>query len=370
MDASGIRIGAGGGGGGGGGRGGRGGGGPGTPGQLTFSVEAKRSTLPQAITLLGEILREPAFPAAEFDAQKRRSRSRFEAMRTEPSALAGNRLSRALAPYPPDNIRYVPSAEESEQRQESVTLDQVIALYEKQLGATTGELGIVGDFDPEPTLAQVRAILSGWKSDVPVKRIERPAVPDLTGLKEDIRTPDKANAVFLAGLSFPLRETDPAYAPLRLGNFIFGGGALSSRLGNRIRQKEGLSYGVSSSFGASAQDPAANFTVNAITNPANIERVEQAVLEELHEFRSTGPSSVELAEAQRAYLEAQKVGRTGDAAIAAQIAANLRLGRTFAHAAELERRIAALTPADVQQAFHRYIDPQRLVIVRAGDFAR
>src|SRR5205807_7081767 len=76
LDRLGVRIspGLGGFGGRGGPRGGRGGGG-GAAGQLTFSVEAKRDTLPAAIKLLGEILREPAFPPADFDAVRRRSRA-------------------------------------------------------------------------------------------------------------------------------------------------------------------------------------------------------------------------------------------------------------------------------------------------------
>src|SRR5262249_31553759 len=295
---------------------------------------AKRATLPQGVKLLGEILREPAFPAEEFDATKRRSRSMSSMMRTEPSALAANRLSRALSPYPPDDVRYVPTAEESQARSQAVTLDQVVALSAKQLGATTGELAVVGDFDPEPTLAQVRDILKDWKSDVPVRRIGRSAPADLRGLKDDILTPDKANAVFAAGLAFPLTEDDRDYAALRLGNFILGGGTLSSRLGNRIRQKEGLSYGVTSSFSASSQDADARFSVNAITNPVNIDRVEKAVAEELALFLADGPSAAELADARKAYLEAQKVGRTGDAAIAGQIVSNLHLGRTFAHQSE------------------------------------
>src|SRR5262245_8463815 len=144
MDALGIRIspGVGGFGGGRGPRGGGGGGG-GTAGQLTFSIEAKRSTLPQAIKLLGEILRERAFPAAEFETMKRRSAAGSEAGLTEPSVLAGNRLSRALSPYSPNDVRYVPTLEESRKRLESVTLDQVVALYQKQVGATEGELGVV-----------------------------------------------------------------------------------------------------------------------------------------------------------------------------------------------------------------------------------
>jgi zinc protease len=264
----------------------------------------------------------------------------------------------------------VPTADESTKRLENVTLDQVIAIYAKQLGATEGELAIVGDLDEEPALNQIKEILKDWKSDVPVKRIERAASTSYTALKEDIVTPDKANAVFAAGLAFPLKEGDPDYAALRIGNFIFGGGTLSSRLGNRIRQKEGLSYGVTSGFNASPRDPDAGFTVTASLNPENIDRLEKAVMEELNEFLANGPSPKELADAQKAYTESQKVGRTNDGAIAGQIISNLRLGRTFKHATETEGRIAALTPDEVRAAFRKYIDPKKLVIVRAGDFKR
>jgi zinc protease len=98
--------------------------------------------------------------------------------------------------------------------------------------------------------------------------------------------------------------------------------------------------------------------------------VESAFREELHEFLANGPSAQELSDAQKAYLESQKVGRTGDAAIAGQIVNNLRLGWTFAHAREQEQRIAALTPDEVKAAFRKYIDASKLVIIRAGDFKK
>jgi zinc protease len=367
LDRLGITISSGAGG---GGRGRRGGGGAPALGQLTFSVEAKRSTLPEAIKLLGEILREPAFPEAEFDRMKRASLAGSESARTDPAALASNRLARALAPYPAEDIRYVPTLEEGARRVGAVTLEQVKALYRNQVGGEVAQVALVGDFDEEPTLAGLRAALQGWKSPTPVKRIGRSAPADLVGARETILTPDRANAVFLAGLVFPLKEADPDYSALRLGNFILGGGTLSSRLGNRIRQKEGLSYGVTSSFSASSLDPSASFTVNAIVNPGNIDRLEKAFFEELKEFLSSGPSSAELADARKAFLEAQKVGRTGDGALAGQVVTNLYLGRTFAHVAEQERRIAALTAEDVKSAFQKYIDPKKLVVVRAGDFKK
>ena len=370
LDALGIRITPGLGGFGGGGPRGGGGGGAGVAGQLTFSIEAKRETLPKAIDLLGEILREPAFPAAEFETMKRGSRAGLAGSATDPNALASNKLARTMSRYPKDDVRYVPTLEESLARADAVTLEQVKALYETQIGAGKVELAVVGEFDPDATVAQVKTILKGWESKVPVRRISREAPPAIPGSKDDILTPDKANAVFLAAVAFPMKEGDPDFAALRLGNFILGGGTLSSRLGDRIRQKEGLSYGVTSSFTASPRDPVAGLTINAITNPENIDKVEKAAVEELTRFLTDGPTTQELADAKKAYLESQKVGRTGDAGIAGQIVSNLDLGRNFAHTAELEKQIDALTPEAVAAAFRKHVDPKKLVIVRAGDFKK
>jgi zinc protease len=370
LDSLGIRInpGAGGGGRGRGGRGGGGGGG--NAGQLTFSVEAKRDTLPQGLRLLGEILREPAFPAEEFETSKRRMTSMLTAGRTEPGVLAGNRLNRALSPYSTNDVRYVPTLEETIERMENVTLEQVKMLYETQIGGSHAELGVVGDFDPESTLRLIKEMLAGWESKVPVKRIDRKVADHVEGLQTDIVTPDKSNAEYLAGLTFPVSDSDPDFAALRIGNFIFGGSTLASRLGDRIRQKDGLSYGATSAFTASSRDPVASLTVTVSTNPANIEKVTAAVMEELQRFLKDGPTEKEVNEAKLAFVEAQKVGRTGDAAIAGQIVSNLDVGRTFAHTAELEKAILALTPAKVADAFRKHVDPQRLIIIRAGDFKK
>lgn len=372
LDSLGIRIGTGGGGGGrrGGGGGRRGGGGGGAAGQLTFSVEAKRDTLPRALELLGEILHEPAFPADEFETSKLRMVSMLSSGRTEPAALARNKLSRALSPYPKDDVRYVPTLDETVARTKEVTLEQIKNLYQSQIGGSHAELAVVGDFDPESTLRLVKAMLSGWESKTPYERIDHKVADNGTGLKEDIITPDKSNAEYLAGLSFALSDADPDYPALRIGNFIFGGSTLASRLGDRIRQKEGLSYGATSSFVASSRDPVAQLTVTVSTNPANIDKVTEAVMDELTRFLKDGPTEKEVADAKQAFVESQKVGRTGDAAIAGQIVSNLDTGRTFAFTADQEKAILALTPARVAEAFRKHIDPNKLVILRAGDFKK
>jgi zinc protease len=373
LDALGVRISAGAGGGGrrGGGRGGRGGG-AGSAGEITFSVEAKRDTLPKALALLTEILREPAFPAEEFETSKARMESMMSSGRTEPAMLAGNKLARTLSPYTSNatDVRYVPTLAESLDRVKNVTLEQMKKIYEEQVGGSHAELGIVGEFDPESTVKMVKDMLKGWESKVPYHRIDRKVAYELTGMTEDIVTPDKANAEYLAGLTFPLSDSDPDYPALRIANFIFGGSTLASRIGDRIRQKEGLSYGATSSFTASSQDPVASLNVTVSTNPANIGKVTTAVMEELEKFLSQGPTEKEVADAKQAFVEAQKVARTSDAAIAGQIVNNLDNGRTFGFIAEQEKAILALTPEKVGAAFRNHVDPKKLVIIRAGDFKK
>ncbi len=371
LDALDVRINSGGGGGG-RGRGGPrgGGGGGGAAGAVSFSIDAKRGNLAQGIQVLGEILHDPAFPADEFDQNKRRAVLGLAQAATDPGTLAAQKLSRALSPYGKDDIRYVPTTEETSKRIEEVTIDQVKQIYKDQLSGATVEIAVVGDFDEATVVPAVTSILKDWKSEVPYRSIEREAKKDVAGMKEDILTPDKANTEFLAGLSFPLNEKDPEYAALRLGNLILGGGTLSSRLGDRIRQKEGLSYGVSSSMAIPSQGNDARFTITASTNPQNIDKVEVAAMEELTRFVTDGPTAQELIDAKNAYLESAKLSRNSDGAIAGQLVSNLHLGRTFAYAAEQEKKIADLSIEDIKAAFQKFIDPKKLVILRAGDFKK
>jgi zinc protease len=371
LDALGVRIRPGAGGGfRGGRRGGRGGGGGGAAGQLTFSVDAKRDTLPAALKLLAEILREPAFPEEEFEIQKDRMVQGASSVRTEPMPLAMNRLSRSLSPYPRDDVRYSPTIEENLARVKGVTLDQIKQLYETQIGGSKAELGVVGEFDPDTTVKLVKDILNGWASKVPIKRIDHRVADDVRGAMTDIITPDKENAEYLAGVSFPMTDNDPDYPAMRIANFIFGGSTLASRIGDRIRQKDGLSYGASSSFTASSRDPVAQLTVTVSTNPVNIGKVTSDVQEELDLFLKDGPTDKELADARQAFVEGQKVGRTTDDAIAAQIVSHMDIGRTFAHEAAQEKAILELTPQKVTEAFRKHVDPKKLVIIRAGDFKK
>src|SRR5262249_15819153 len=299
------------------GGGGRGGSAPPatSAGSVSFSIQTTRANLPAVLDLLRQVLREPTLPAEEFEILKRERLADLEQMRTEPSALASRTLTHLLSTYPKDDVRYVPTIEEEIERVQAATLDQVRALYGEYLGSGHGTLAIVGDFDTDECTEVLRKAMTGWTAAKPYARIAQPVTAQPPGLQQRINTPDKANATYTAGLIFPLRDDDPDYPALVMANFILGGSTLSARLRDRIRQQEGLSYGVYSSFSAAALDQRARFTVTAISNPQNIAKVAQAAHEEMARLSRDGVSGAELARAKAGYLQQLKVMRTNDATL-------------------------------------------------------
>jgi zinc protease len=289
-------------------------------------------------------------------------------MKTEPAMLAPRLLQRTLNPYSKDDVRYVPTVDESIERLNGASYDQVVQLYREFLGSQAGELTIVGDFDPKVCLPILKGTLAGWKATKPYARITSPITKEVAAAQNVINTPDKANATFNAGLLFPLRDDDPDYPALVMGNYILGSGTLSSRLGTRVRQKEGLSYGITSSLGVSSQDKRASFGISAIVAPQNLARLQVCALEEVERLLLDGVTTDELNKAREGYLQSMKVGRSSDGGLAGSLGSLRHLDRTMLWEADFEKKIAALTPEQVNAALKRHIDPKKLVIVSAGDF--
>lgn len=341
----------------------------GGPGSVTFSVETQRSQLPAVLELLRQVLREPAFPAEELAVMQRAQVSAYEQRLNDPQALTVLAVRKHITPWPKDDPRYMPSMPEEIERTKAVTVEELQKLYDEFLGASHGQLAIVGDFDPEEILPMMEKMLGDWVTKQPYERMETKAFADVPGGYEQIETPDKANAIYFSALSTAMSDADPDYAAMVIGNRILGGGSLSSRLADRVRQKEGLSYGVGSSFNASSLDERAVFYAYAIYNPSNLEKVKAAVSEEIAKILKDGVTDEELVAAKSGYLQTQEVSRSNDSQLAALLNSTAHANRSMAYYAELEERINSVTKADVQRVLQKYLKPKRLFTGVGGDFA-
>ena len=251
---------------------------------------------------------------------------------------------------------------------QGTTLATIRELYETSFGGRAGELTLIGDFDADTIRPQVASVFDGWQQKEPYRRIVRISDVKVKGNTQTVATPDKASAMYFAGLVFPMKDDHPDFAALNLGNFILGHGSLSSRLGNRVSEKDGLSYGVSSGLQVPAVDDRTLFYMYAICNPENMPKVEKAIREELDLLLKDGITAEELAAAKQGFLQGEQVARTEDPQLAAIIEESLEANRTMKYHADLEARVLKVTPEDVVKACRKYLDPKKLVIVEAGDF--
>ncbi|HTT12653.1 MAG TPA: pitrilysin family protein [Burkholderiaceae bacterium] len=331
------------------------------------SFQTTRANLADALRLSFNVLRNASFPSAEFDQLKRELITTLQGQANDPAERSRDALQTHFNVYPAGDPRYyMPLAERIEEIQKA-SLDDVRRFHANFFGTSRGEIAIVGDFDDRAVEPLLRELYPGWVSRAPYARVlQEPR--DIAPTRIFIDTPDKENAFYRARMNITLRDDDPDYAPLQLANYIFGGGGgLASRLIDRVRQREGLSYGAGSSLIVHTHDRASAWQIGGLVAPQNSARFEQAVREEIDRMLKDGFTQKEIDDARNGLLQERLVTRSEDAAVAAGWVAYLDAGRTFAFSKQFEDRIRTLTPDDVIAAARRNIDPARLTVVIAGD---
>ena len=296
--------------------------------------------------------------------------TQLESSISEPTALAFTELSRRLDPQPKDDVRYTPTIEEDVKNFKALSIEDVRTLYQEFIGGENGELVVVGDFDADPTLVKLETVFDGWTAAKPYSRIDQPFNPNVEPGRFTIDTPDKANAVYIGGIAAPVRDDDPDYEAMLIGNYIMGGGPLSSRIADRVRKKDGLSYTAMTQFRADSEDERGMFMTFCISNPTNTEKVVETVAEEVDRMLSSGVTGDELDKAKESYLNNRKGGRAQDRRLASSLLSNLKTGRTMDFQSTSDEKIESLSKERVDAALRRLIVPKNLVIITAGDFSK
>jgi zinc protease len=332
------------------------------------TVETTEENLPGALRLVSEVLHEPAFPEKEFDQIKAQRLTALESAKSDPQFLAQNELQRHLNPYPRGHIRHVGTADEQMEDIQKVTLEQVRQFYGQFYGASAGKVVVSGQFDPQALKKLSADLFGAWQSPAPFVRVPI-SYRKVDSLNDKIETPDKQNAVFLGAMSIKLSDDDPDYAAMLIANYIFGGSG-GSRLFKRIRDKEGLSYGISSGLNVPQKDDGGVFTIFAISNPMNVLKLEASLKDELALTLKDGFAAGEVASAKKSWLDEQSVGRSEEGALLTTLTMCERFDRTLKWNEALEAKVAALTPDQVSAAFRKYVDASTMSYVKAGDFKK
>jgi zinc protease len=337
--------------------------------RASASIDTLRAGLVPALRLAAEILRQPSFPESDFEQIRQASIAQLEAGRSEPQNMASIAMNRFLnAAYPPGDPRYTLTIDENIDQLKKVTLEEAKKFYADFYGASNGELAVVGDFDPAEVRKVAEELFSSWKSPKPYAVIKR-SWSKLSPANISLEAPDKANAYLYAVTPVSMDQQDPDYPAMVLADRIIGGDE-KSRLWVRIREKDGLSYGVNSNFRAGPQEKYGVFAAVASAKNENTAKVEAAFNDEITKAVTTGFTADEVATAKTALMQERQLSRSQDNQLVGLFVSQAELGRTMQRESDLEKKISDTTPEQLSAIFKKWVDPATISYFKAGDFKK
>jgi len=337
----------------------------------TVFLSAERDTLLPALRIAADVLRKPVLPQDAFDREMKSGIASIEASRQEPSVLRQEATrghynkARGVSLGHPD---YVMGVDERIANLKATTLDEVKRFYADYWSANDAQVSVVGAL-PDGLAAEVGQLFGDWKKPATPKYVRHiPQHLVIPPARFDAIARDKANAIVRLHETLPLNSDDADYAALEMATHIFGGGGLESRLSERVRQKEGLTYGIGASLSASPWGNAGSFAIQASYAPDKRERVIAVIQEEVARMAKEGVTAAELARAKHDILEGRKQGRADLGGLSGALTSLAERGETWAAAQGRDDKLAAVTVEQANAAWRKYVKPDAFVISTAGDF--
>ena len=332
-------------------------------------ITTTNDNLSAVLALTTSVFKTPSFDEKEFAQYKSTTKVDIEQQLQDPQGIAFKEYSRKQNQHTPGHPRYVATFQETLTALKKLELTQLKSFHKAFYGANNAQISIVGDFKQQDILAKLESLMGNWtaKSDyarlnIPYKKIP---VKDV-----NFDTPDKENAAFVAAVSLPIGDMHEDAAALELGNYIFGGGFLNSRLATRLRQKDGLSYGAGSFINTSSHNMRTAMGAYAICAPQNLAKVEQGFKEELAKLLKDGFTEAEITDAKSGLLQGKKVSRSQDNELVNKLAAHLDTERTMQWNKAYEKRLAALSAKEVNRVMRKYLKLEDFSIIKAGDMSK
>jgi zinc protease len=330
-------------------------------GCVKFAVKCLKKDSQHVIDLLAEQLREPSFPADEFEKMKKLKLAEAQRLREDTDAQASIAFRRAT--YPPGNPMYRLTSDESIAAIEKTTNDDLQQFYKHWFGPEHCVMVVVGDVEAKEIQSQVSKSFSGWTGGLPL-----PAFSEATPVKSAellVRPiPGKESVNVIMGAPSGLHRTDRDYLPLDVGTSVLGHG-FTSRLTGHVRDTEGLTYGISSDLiGTGPIDQA--WLIVATFAPSLLDQGLKSTHRELNEWYSNGITAAELDYRKSALTGEHYVKMATTGGMADTILETVRDGLDLSWIDEYPKQLAALTLDQVNNAIRKHVNPEKLITVEAG----
>ncbi len=336
-------------------------------GFLNAGLEFPATHTQAVLELLSQLLNDSLFAKPAFERNQRAMLATMQTLKADTASLAANALDRSYRPkslYGAGDPREVRPHEETEALIKQASAEVLRAYWQRFGSAQVGELVLMGPLALAPVQTQLQALWGEWASKEPHAPWTMEYAHPQTDKASMLSVADKANANYLGRIALSMNQDDADFPALFLGVQILS----RQGLWQRVREKEGLSYGVASNLNVPARGQSASIDINASFAPHNATRLRTAIREVLTEKRAQGFSSFEVGFAKSAILSRRAELRAQSANAVGEIANNLRFGRPLDYGAKFDAAYQQLDAATINAALKKHLDPERLWEVIAGTF--
>jgi zinc protease len=318
--------------------------------------------LSDVLALVADIAMNPVFPEDEVATKRGEVVTLIRQDEDNPAVMATEGLLHDL--YGPDH-GYGRRPRGSAGTVESIDAVALRRFHAERIRPSAMSLVMVGDIDPGRAIDAGRGAFEQWICP-PAAGVALPGtVPHPGRRMRSIPMMNKAQTDIAYGFTC-IRRSDPAYYAYWLMNNILGQYAIGGRLGDSIRERQGMAYYVFSALDANLIP--GPLMVRAGVSPENVERAVASIDAELSQLASEGPTERELTES-RQYL-IWSMPRTLETNLG--IANFLQTSEFFGLGPDYDLRVPELLHAVSRDAVHdaarQALDPQRATIVVAGPY--
>ena len=329
---------------------------------LTLSCTCLSEDFEPMLALLGEIVMEPSFPEEEVEKRRGEVLNAIRQDEDNPAALAVQNLFAMLYP---DAHPYGRPAKGTQESVSGITRHDLLSFHHARFAPSTLTAVIVGDVERERAITAARRVLGGWRKAASSEITLAAPTKASSRRVRVIPMMNKVQADIAYGFTTIVRS-DPRYYAYMLMNNALGQYGIGGRLGDNIRERQGMAYYVFSAFDANVVE--GPLFVRAGVNPANVDRAIASIDDEVRNMAMEGLSAAELDDCKQYLIGSIPRLLETNGAIATFLQTAEFFGLGLDHDVRLPDLLGSVTLADVNLAAREALDPDRAAVVVAGPY--
>lgn len=326
---------------------------------MYIEADSLSGDLPILIKTLADVVKNSTFPKKELELNRQQTLTSLKLEQDDPAEVAKRIFLQSIYPrkHPLHNFPTQKSLRE-------IKRQDVIAFKAKYYRPDTTVIAIVGDFEPKQVRSLFQAEFSDWLFSGQPPELKYPTVsPPQKLVQVNPVLPGKAQAITYMGYTGINRQDPRFYAALVL-NQILGGDTLSSRLGEEIRDRQGLTYGIYSYFQVTRDF--GTFWIEMQTNPEDTNKAIASTRQLLEQIHRQGVTPLELEIAQSTLISSYNVSLADPEELTNKILMNKVYGLDEAELHSFSQKIQQINLTQVNQAARELLHADQIVVVTAG----